>query len=54
MSYLYFQGPMFRVWYKTIDKVFRNQKYAPAKMVLADQVKQLFTHYRFIWHTYTT
>jgi hypothetical protein len=29
---------MFRVWYKTIDKVFRNQKYASAKMVLADQV----------------
>ena len=38
MSYLYFQGPMFRVWYKTIDKVFKNQKYAPVKMLLADQV----------------
>jgi len=29
---------MFRVWYKTLDKVFKNQKYAPVKMLLADQV----------------
>lgn len=34
---LFLGGPMFRVWYKTLDRVFKGQKYAPVKMVLADQ-----------------
>ncbi|XP_071143876.1 mitochondrial inner membrane protein Mpv17-like isoform X1 [Mytilus edulis] len=34
---LFIGGPIFRVWYKTIDKVFRGTKYAPVKMVIADQ-----------------
>nr|XP_022289368.1 protein sym-1-like isoform X1 [Crassostrea virginica] len=30
-------GPMFRGWYFSIDKVFGKTKYAPMKMMIADQ-----------------
>lgn len=30
-------GPMFRGWYYSIDKIFGKTKYAPMKMMIADQ-----------------